>query len=130
MGDFAKGFGDREDYWREQKRKDQSSLASAATTLNNYIRQNPQATEADIAAFGKKIYPNGGSEALLGTGGTARAAALNAEKNARTKKTQQRADATADYSLMLIRLTASLLMPLMKLLPLLLSENRQCKPGT
>jgi hypothetical protein len=98
MGDFAKGFADRGDYWREEEKKNQSALASAATTLNNYIRQNPQATEADIKAFGKKIYPNGGAEAILGKGGTARAAALNAEKNARTKKNQQRADATAELN--------------------------------
>jgi len=102
MGDFAKGFADREDYWRDQKRKDKdeqrrdrASLATAATTLNNYIRQNPQATEADIEAFSRTLHP-GGSKAIFGSGWLERAAAHNAEILARKKRTEERADATAD----------------------------------
>ena len=83
MGDFAKGFADREDYWRDQKRKDQddqrrdrASLATAATTLNNYIRQNPQATEADIEAFARNLHPSGAA-GILGAGGLQRAHQAN-----------------------------------------------------
>lgn len=84
-GDFAKGFADREDYWRDQKRKDQASLATAATTLNNYIRQNPQATEADIEAFARNLHPSGAS-GILGAGGLQRAYQANQEVIKRQKE--------------------------------------------
>ena len=92
MGDFAKGFADREDYWREQRRKDQdeqrrdrASLATAATTLNNYIRQNPQATEADIEAFARNLHPSGAT-GILGAGGLQRAYQANQETLARQEE--------------------------------------------
>ena len=101
MGDFAKGFADREDYWREQKRtdkdeqrRDQASLATAATTLNNYIRQNPQATEADIDAFARNLHPSGAA-GILGAGGLQRAyqanqQAINRQEEDRAYTLQQR----------------------------------------
>jgi len=72
MGSFAEGMAERGDYWRAEDKKDQAALAAAATTLNNFIRQNPQATKADIDAFAKKLNP-GGADAILGKGGLDRA---------------------------------------------------------
>jgi len=84
MGDFAKGFADRGDYWREEDKKNQSALASAATTLNNYIRQNPQATPADIDAFARNLHPSG-ADGILGAGGVQRAYQYN-QQQAQQKK--------------------------------------------
>jgi len=88
-GDFAKGFADRGDYWRGVESK-------AATKLQQYIKSNPHATQADIIQHAKSL---GVSDwrSIITEDGIQRALQVNADALARTKKKEDFADLQAQW---------------------------------